>query len=178
MNVYIRSWEGGECMAGLLPHLPAPELQIFCKNHDLSRGSELDAFVIDIGNVKSQNLENVALGHSSWRLTLPIYHDRYDAWNNEKEPKIAVQVVTLYNMYSRLTNFLFNFDSAITASYRRLWVNAFKVEYSLQDGWVIVDVKLDPENEEYKILTASNPPFLGASLSHLATFFDVSVFKV
>ena len=162
-----------------IAHLPAPELRIFCDNWDKKTEGELDSFVIDIGKVQIQNLANVRLRKKSWALFLPIYHDIFGMWNSEGQPtNNPVATVKLTNMYSDLTNFLFNFNSAITASYRRLWVNAFKVEYSLQYGWVRVDVKLDPTNPEYIILMGGSPPALGASLSHLATLLDVSVFKV
>ena len=161
-----------------IAHLPAPELGIFCDNWDKKKEGELDSFLIDIGRVKSKNIENVLTGKTSWNLTLPVYHDKFGMWNNAGQPTKSIPTVKLLNMYSELTNFLFNFNAAITTSYRRLWVDAFKVEYSLQNGKVRVAIKLDPENKEYKILTASNHPSLGASLSHLATLLDVSVFKV
>ena len=175
--MYIRSFEGRECMAGVLDHLPAPMLRIFCDNNDLSRIGELDSFLIDIGKVKS-TISKVATRQPSWIGYLPIYHDKYGAWNSKREPSNVGQKVIMYKMYSNLTNFLFGVNNAITTSYRRLWVGAFRVEYSLQDGWVRINVTLDPTNSEYRILMGGSPPALGASLSHLATLLDVSVFKV
>ena len=165
-------------MAAKLPHFPAPELGVFCENHDGSRIGELDAFVVDIGVIKSQNLAYWRLNKKSWTLFLPVYHDKHDAWNSETIPTEGAYAATIYTMYSNLTNFLFNFNAAITTSYRELWVDAFNVKYSLFHGWVRVDVKLDPEHTDHKTLTGGRNSLPSVSSSHLATFFDVSVFKV
>ena len=134
--------------------------------------------MVDIGVIKSQNIAYWRLNKKSWTLFLPVYHDKYDAWNSGTIPTDGQYAAIIYKMYSELTNFLFDFNAAITTSYRELWVDAFNVKYSLFHGWVRVDVRLDPTHGDYKTLTGGRNSLPNASSSHLATLLDVSVFKV